>query len=110
MICLVVVASFAIFAYDQAKGASTHQQEVLAKGASSNTSAESTASYPTSAANESSVRKVIDEASNELASPLSGITSGSSSPWVIHGVDLLVILVIYCFGLAFLARVLQSRR
>lgn len=110
VICLIVVVSFTIFAVDQAKGASRHQQEALVKGAPSNTNGEVQGKSGSSSANESGVHKTVDEASNSLTSPFSGITAGSKSGWTIHGVNLLLALVIYGFGLGFLARVLQGRR
>jgi hypothetical protein len=110
VICLIVIASFTIFAADQAKGASSHQQQALVKGAPSNTTGEGPGKPGSSSTKESSVHKTVDEASNSLTSPFSGITAGSKSLWTIHGVDLLLALVIYGFGLGFLARVLQGRR
>ena len=110
VICLIVVASFTIFAVDQAKGASSHQQEALVRGAPSNTNGEGQGKSGSSSADESGVHKTVDEASNSLTSPFSGITAGSKSGWTIHGVNLLLALVIYGFGLGFLARVLQVRR
>ena len=109
VICLIVVASFTIFAVDQAKGASS-QQEPLVRGAPSNTNGEGQSKSGSSSADESGVHKTVDEASNSLTSPFSGITAGSKSVWTIHGVNLLLALVIYGFGLGFLARVLQGRR
>jgi hypothetical protein len=101
VICLIVVASFSVFAVDQAKGASTHQQEEVNKG--------SAATINSSSAHEGGVHKAIDEASNQLTSPFSGVTSGSSSEWTIRGVNLLLALIIYGFGLGYLARVIRVR-
>jgi hypothetical protein len=110
LICLIVVASFAVFVVDQAKGASTHQQEVVNNGAAAtNTPTGASGQAKTSASQESGVHEAIDEASNELTSPFSGITSGSSSQWVIRGVNLAVALIVYGFGVGYLARVLRVR-
>jgi hypothetical protein len=105
VICLIVVASFAIFAIDQTKGASAHQQQELKVG----TREATTGAPKSSPTHESGLHEAIDEASNKLTSPFSGITSGSSSEWTIHGVNLLLALVVYGFGLGFLARVLRVR-
>ncbi len=105
VICLIVIASFGIFAVDQAKGASTNQQQELTVG----TRAETPRVSGSRAVPEGSVHKAIDDASNSLTSPFSGVTSGSSSEWTIHGVNLLLTLVIYGFGLGFIARVLRMR-
>ncbi len=107
VICLIVIASFAIFVVDQTSSASTHQQEEITGGAP--TSSRSSGSSKTSSSRESTLHKTIDEASNELTSPFSGITSGSSSEWAIRGVNLLLSLFVYGFGLSFLARVIRVR-
>jgi len=110
LICLIVLASFAIFVVDQAKGASSHQQEALVKGTPSDTNGEGSAKSGSSSTNEGGVHKTVDEVSNSLTSPFSGITAGSKSLWTIQGVDVLLALAVYGFGLGFLARILQSRR
>ena len=105
VICLIVIAAFAIFAIDLTKGASAHQQQELKVG----TREAATSTPKTAPAHESSLHEAIDEASDKLTSPFSGVTSGSSSEWAIHGVNLLLTLVVYGFGLGFLARVIRVR-
>ena len=104
VICLIVIASFAIFVVDQTSTASKHQAEAVRIGPSSVAGARSG-----SKSHESTVHKAIDEASRELTSPFAGLVSGSSSEWVIRGVKLLLALVVYGFGLGFLARALRVR-
>jgi hypothetical protein len=106
VICLIVIASFVIFAVNQTSSASTHQQEALTVGTATPAAP---ASPKTSSPHKSTLHKAIDDASNELTSPFSGITSGSSSQWAIHGVNLLIALIVYGFGLGFLARVIRVR-
>jgi hypothetical protein len=101
VICLIVIASFVIFAAQQTKSASKQQTEAV--------SGKSSASPPKTVTHESSLHKDIDEASTELTSPFAGIVSGSSSEWLIRGVKLLLALVVYGFGLSYLARVLRVR-
>lgn len=103
MICLIVVASFGIFAFDQTKSASNRQTEAVA-GRSSPSGGSSAAS-----AHESSLHKDIDKASEKLTSPFSRLVSGSHSEWFSRGVKLLLTLVIYGFGLAYLARMMRIR-
>jgi hypothetical protein len=100
IICLVVIASFAIFVVNQTSSASTHQQEEVSGRV---------ATKKTTPKHESSVHKAIDDASNELTSPFSGISSGWSSQWAIRGVNLLLALIVYGFGLGFLARAVRVR-
>lgn len=104
VICLIVIASFAIFAVQQTKSASKQQTEAITSSSSANSS-----KPKPSSTHESSLHKDIDEASSELTSPFAGIVSGSSSQWVIRGVKMLLALVVYGFGLSYLARVLRVR-
>jgi hypothetical protein len=102
-ICVIVIASFAIFVVDQSKSASSHQaREITVKTNAAH-------SAQTSGSKESSVHRAIDEASEQLTSPFAGVTSGSSSEWVIRGVKLLLALAVYGFGLGFVARALRVR-
>jgi hypothetical protein len=98
--CLVVLASFAIFVVHQTSKASTHQQEEVHGAPAAETK---------SAGHESGLHKTIDKVAKKLTSPFSGITSGSSSQWVIRGVGTLMALLVYGIGLGFVARVLRVR-
>jgi hypothetical protein len=110
IICLIVVASFLVFVVDQTGSASDHQQAEL------NASSPITANEPgttetsgTPAKHESSLHKKIDEAANVFTSPFSGVVSGSSSQWAIHGIKTLLALLVYGLGLGYLARVIRVR-
>lgn len=104
VICTIAVLYFAAFALDQTGTASSHQQaEVSAAGPAGATSESST----TQAKQESGVHEAIDKAFAELASPFSGVTSGTSGAWTIHIANTLLVLIVYGFGLAFLARLLK---
>lgn len=98
VICLIVIGSFVVFAADQSKAASNHQREELGEriAGSSGTS------------HENSFHKGLEEASASLTSPFSGIVN-SSSEWATRGVKLLAALLVYGFGLGFLARLLRVR-
>jgi hypothetical protein len=101
VICVIVIASFAIFVVNQSKSASAHQTQEIVGGSATVKTATNT--------HEGSVHKTIDEASEQLTSPFAGVVSGSSSEWVIRGVKLLLALAVYGFGLSYLARVLRVR-
>jgi hypothetical protein len=103
VICLIVLASFVIFAANQTKTASKQQTEAITGGNAGSSSS------GTTTAHESSLHKDIDKASEELTSPFAGVVSGSSSEWVVHGVKLLLALAVYGFGLSYIARVLRVR-
>jgi hypothetical protein len=103
VICAIVIVAFAIFAIDQTKTASAQQTEAIV-GTSSKPATDGT-----STAHQNGVHKAIDEASEKLTSPFAGVISSSSSEWAIHGVKLLLSLVVYGFGLGYLARVIRIR-
>jgi hypothetical protein len=103
LICLIVIASFAVFAVDQTKAASGHQQEQVNE-LSPGTSAPVQASSKATGSHESAVHKAIDETASALTSPFSGLVSGSSSEWAIRAGKLLAALLVYGFGLGYLAR------
>jgi hypothetical protein len=102
VICLIVLASFLIFVVEQTSSASTHQQEELIEHPSSSTGAPVVK-------HESTLHKKIDETSDFFTSPFAGIVSGSSSQWVIHLVKTALALLVYGFGLSYLARVIRGR-
>jgi hypothetical protein len=104
-ICLIVVAWFLVFAVDQTSTASTHQQNELAEGRAP-AAGESSAS---AAKHEGTVHRTLNEVADALTSPFAGVVSGSGSEWTIHIVKTLLALLIYGFGLAFLARFLRVR-
>ncbi len=101
VVCLIVIASFVVFAANQTKSASGHQREELGETSSQ-------VHHGSSKNKESSIHKKLDEASDELTSPFSGIVS-SSSEWLNRGVKLILALLVYGFGLGFVARFLRVR-
>ena len=102
VICLIVIASFAVFAINQTKSASGHQREVLGETSAAVHEGKSTKTK------ESSAHKTLDEASAKLTSPFSGIVTNSSE-WAKQIVNLVLALLIYGFGLSYIARVLRVR-
>jgi hypothetical protein len=116
-ICLIVIASFAVFAINQTREGSDHQQEELGVPAANTSGAAANASTSTGSGgsaqgagktHEGSVHKALTEASNHLTSPFSGVIS-SSSEWATRGVKMLLALLVYGFGLGFLARMVRVR-
>jgi hypothetical protein len=111
VICLIAAVSFLLFAIDQTSTASGHQQEeVTGQPVNPTTTSGSAAggqTAGTSASKENDVRKVLDEATEDFAAPVSGLTS--SSEWGSRGLRLIFVLLVYGFGLGYLARVLRVR-
>jgi hypothetical protein len=106
-ICVLAIASFGLFAVNQTSSASARQQRAL--DGEGTASAGASASTGTSTSHEGGTHRVIDEASNELTSPFSGVTSGWSSQWLIRLVRLALALAVYGFALSYLARVISVR-
>ena len=105
IVCVIVIASFAIFAYEQASEASTNQKNAVtgtSVGAAPLGRVKSSSSKGT-------VHRVIDEAASALTSPFSGITAGSTNQWAIRGVGLVMALLVYGLGVGYLARMLRLR-
>ena len=105
VICLIVIAWFVVFVVDQTSTASTHQQNEVNEGAVP-TPRESATS---SGKGDSTLHRTLDETASALTSPFAGVVSGSNSEWTIHIVKTLLALLVYGFGLAFLARFLRVR-
>jgi hypothetical protein len=103
VVCAIVVLAFIVFAANQTKTASNTQQEDIA---SLSPGANAELNKPK---HESGIHEALDEASNKLTSPFAGAASGSSSEWTKHGVRLLLALLVYGFGLGFIARTLRVR-
>jgi hypothetical protein len=110
-ICLIVAASFLLFALSQTSTASGRQQEEVtgrpAATTPSATSAPGQLSHTPPAPHENGVRKTIDEIAFEVTSPVGGVSS--SSEWSERAVRLLFALLVYGFGLGYLARALRVR-
>jgi hypothetical protein len=111
VICVIVIVSFAVFAVDQTKGASTQQQQKIAGGVPTATLG---ASAPHGAAESAparhgGVRKAIDDAASWLTTPFTGLVSASNGEWAIRVTKLLLALVVYGFGLGYLARAIGVR-
>ena len=99
--CLIVAASFVLFAHDQVAGASQHQTaEVVGPTAvaSTNVSSDRTATV-----HHSQPRVFIDGVTKTLTAPFTSLVS-SSNPWVDHGVPAALALVVYGLGLGLIAR------
>jgi hypothetical protein len=113
-LCLIAVGWFVGFALEQSKKASAHQQaELNGTGTQQPAGAPSGTGTPTgktgtgSSAKKSGVRETVDKAFKTISAPFSGFTSGLSSAWTLHIVDTLLALLIYGFGLGYLARLLR---
>jgi hypothetical protein len=95
--CAFVAVSFLLFARDQLAGASKHQQSELVAGMQT-----SVVAVPIHHAHQQP-RKFIDAVARRLTSPFQSVIS-SGSAWVQEGTPALLALLVYGFGLGYLAR------
>jgi Na+-transporting NADH:ubiquinone oxidoreductase subunit NqrC len=95
--CVLVAASFAMFARDQMAGASQHQQNEIIAGAPT-----TTGSVPVHKVT-AQPRRFIDAAAKDLTAPFHAIVQ-SDSQWVMRGVPTIIALLAYGVGFGYLAR------
>jgi hypothetical protein len=103
VVCLIVIAWFVVFAVDQTKTASQHQQNEISGGA-----AQRQAAAP-QRQQRSTATKTLDEAAKAVTQPFASLTSKDSNEWLIHGLDLLLALLIYGLAVGFVARLIRLR-
>jgi hypothetical protein len=106
--CLFVVLGWALFAIDQARGASA-------------ASVAGIRGDPTTYANptpdqervrekvHSKPREFVDDVNDVLLAPFAWLTDQSGSQWVRRSIPALLALIVYGFGLGFLARFAAGR-
>jgi hypothetical protein len=104
VICLIVIGSFVVFAVQQTGSASGHQREALSEQPKTGSGSGSSAH-----GNEGGLHRALDDTAAALTSPFSGIVSASKSEWGDRAVRLLLALLVYGFGLGFIARTLRVR-
>jgi hypothetical protein len=109
--CLIVIASFGVFAIDQTKRGSSQQQEALATGtagAAGTGAAEGPGGPPAPTHSEGGVHEALDKASNAITSPFAGLVSGDGE-WASRSVRGVLALLLYGFVIGFLVRVVRVR-
>jgi hypothetical protein len=95
--CGLVLLSFGMFARDELAGASANQQNAIAANTPTKPAVAPTGTQ------HGQPRRFIDGAAKDLISPFSSIVQ-SSDAWVNHGIPTFFGLLVYGFGLGFLAR------
>lgn len=98
----VVVVGFLLFAFDQADAASKRQQLVIA------TANPSAAQEQSRERQNGRVKEAIYDIDDLLLRPFAGVTS-SSDAWVRRGVPTGLAVIVYGFGLGFLASFARGR-
>ena len=104
----IVLVSFGLFAIDETRDASNRSVAGIA-GLDATRAANPTASEERARERaHSKAREAIDDADDILVTPFAPVTESSSSSWVRRGVPTLLALIVYGFGLAFLARFMRG--
>ena len=103
--CAFVILGFLLFAVDQARNASERQQEKIADVRKVDPSPEEEGARERQ---HSSVRELVDDVNDALLKPFAGVLE-SDDPWVHRGVPTLLALVLYGFGLGYLASFARGR-
>lgn len=106
---VIVLVSFALFALDETRDAAKESAAAVA-GLEATRSSEPSASEERARERaHSATRERIDDADDVLVKPFAFVANGSDSSWVRRGVPTLLALVVYGFGLSFLARYARGR-
>jgi hypothetical protein len=103
--CLIVIVSFGLFVVNRTGAASKHQQAEL----NSPAVGQHNGPAPAPEGKESSARKTIDEVSKKLTSPFAAVTDGSSSQWLLRGIDWVLALIVDGLGVGYLTRAIRVR-
>jgi hypothetical protein len=101
VLSLLVAASFVLFAIDDFSRASHESRDRIAGNAKPDPTPRDERARE---ARNSAGREYIDDANDVLLGPFSGLVANDHSRWVQRGVPALLGLLIYGFGLGFLAR------
>ncbi len=103
---LIIAIGFTLFALEDIDRASAATEHRIAN---------SMAASPTPAGERErerrhgDVREVIDDANDVLLSPFAGLTEDDKSRWMQRGIPALLGLLVYGFGLGYLARFMTAR-
>jgi hypothetical protein len=106
---LVVLGSFALFAIDQSQAASNESSRVIA-GEQATAAADPTPREEKQRERiHTKPREAVDDADDVLLKPFAWADSGTGSEWARRGVPTLLALLVYFFGLGYLARLIRLR-
>jgi hypothetical protein len=105
----IVLLSFAFFAIDETRDASEKSTAAIAGLEATRQSDPSGSQERARERAHSRAREAVDDADDVLVAPFASIVSGSDSSWVRRGVPTLIALIVYGFGLSFLARFAKGR-
>jgi hypothetical protein len=104
----LVLLGFVLFAVGEARTASSSTATAVA-GRDAPQDAAAPAGPSPRDADQNRFTKAVDDANDVLLAPFAGLTADSRSAWAARGVPALLALLVYGFGLSFLARYATAR-
>jgi hypothetical protein len=105
----IVLLSFALFAIDETRTASQKSAAAVAGLDATRVADPSPRQERARERAHSRARELIDDADDVLVAPFAPLVSGADSSWVQRGIPTLLALIVYGFGLSFLARFARGR-
>jgi hypothetical protein len=104
-----VLLGFVLFALDESSTASQKSQDAIAGRKASYTTDPSPEQERARERAHSAPREFVDDINDVLLAPFAWIEPESANRWLRRGVPTLVALIVYGFGLGFLARYAHGR-
>jgi len=104
-----VLLGWGLFAYDETKAASDLSRNEISGRVASRSADPSPDQERAREAAHGDARELIDDANDILLAPFASIADDSSSKWARRTVPAAIALIVYGFGLAFLARFAAGR-
>ncbi len=102
--CALVTVSFGLFVIDESRAASNDSTAQVAGDHAARAADPSPAQERARERAHSSARELVDDANDVLVAPVAWAVPAGSGRWVARGLPWLLALVLYGFGLGFLAR------
>jgi hypothetical protein len=100
----IVILSFGLFAIDETRTASRRSAEAVAGRAAARVADPSPTQERARERAHGTARELVDDVNDVLVAPFAGVVPDGSDRWARRGVPALIALVVYGFGLSFLAR------
>lgn len=105
----IILVSFALFAIDETRAASNQTAAEVAGRDATRAADPSPTQERAREQTHGDVRELIDDGNDLLVAPFSGIVAESGDRWTRRGVPALIGLLVFGFGLGYLARFASGR-
>jgi hypothetical protein len=102
--CALVTLSFGLFVIDESRAASNQSTAQIAGDRAGATAHPSPSQERARERAHSRGRELVDDANDVLVTPVAWVVPAGAGRWVARGLPWLLALVLYGFGLGFLAR------